>query len=150
VNLLSDFLRFSKRAAFLIQIYKEQLTHFKNKQNTHKSMNADRFSNLIIIVENNKKHPVDLNVVLKIKAADDKCYIYFINDRVLSVQQPLEYFENLLKNHAYFKINRTCFINLNFLQNIAIGSRNKVILSDNSFEIISQMKVQKLKNILSL
>jgi DNA-binding LytR/AlgR family response regulator len=150
VNLLLVILHFSKSQAILIQIFTKQLTHFKNKQNTLNSMNADRFSNLIIIVENNKKHPVDLNVVLKIKAADDRCNIYFINDRVLSVQQPLDYFEDLLKNHAYFRINRSCLINLNFLQNIANGSRNKVILSDNSFEIISQMKAQKLKTLLNL
>lgn len=110
-------------------------------------MNIDRRHNVIFVSEGKKKHPVDLNVVLKIKAADDKSAIHFLNDRVLVLHQPLSYFVQVLKNRHFIQASNQCLLNIEFISELRKGARAMAILSDYTVEPVHASKVKLIESL---
>lgn len=101
-------------------------------------MRADRISNLIVVTDNNKKHPIDVNIVVKVKAEDGMVKVHFLNNRSLSFDKNIRYFEEILSQHGFIKINRTCLINPQHLEGIKPGKSAIAIMSDMSEEPVSR------------
>lgn len=102
-------------------------------------MNVGNLDHLIVVSHNNKKHPVDLRVVVKIKSDGEKTSIHLLNNRILTFSQNLKHFEDLLKPFFFLKISKHCLVNYQYLEGMKPGKTAKALLSDGSEEKVSRL-----------
>lgn len=101
-------------------------------------MKSGTVSNLVIVSDGNKKHPMDVHVVVKVKSENGFTIVYFYNHRILSFQKELSEFQELLLPHGFLKINKHCVVNPNYVESIKPGKIALAQLSDGSEEPVSR------------
>ncbi|MCC6817905.1 MAG: LytTR family transcriptional regulator DNA-binding domain-containing protein [Bacteroidia bacterium] len=96
-------------------------------------------TNLIVVPDgNNKKHPIDVRVVVKIKLEDDITQIYFYNSRMMKLEKSLSYFNELIVRHDFIRINKECIINPQYLIGLRPGRKIMALMYDGSEEMVAK------------
>jgi len=101
-------------------------------------MKSGTVSNLVIVSDGNKKHPMDVHVVVKVKSENGFTIVYFYNHRILSFSKELNEFKELLLPHGFIKVNKTCIVNPNYVESIKPGKIAHAQLSDGTEEPVSK------------
>jgi two-component system LytT family response regulator len=96
-------------------------------------------SNLIVVSDSdNKKHPIDVHVVVKVKAEDGMTKVYFYNHRILVFDMSIKAFDEILSPHGFIKIHKACIINPAYLEGVKPGRIAMARLSDDTEEPVSR------------
>lgn len=99
----------------------------------------DTLNNLIVVTDgNNRKHPIDVRVVVKIKFESGWTQVHFFNNRVLKLQKPLSYFNELVVRHGFIRVNKDCLLNPQYLEGLKPGRKVLAVLSDGSEESVAR------------
>lgn len=102
-------------------------------------MRTDTLTNLIVVPDsNNKKHPIDVRVVVKVKYEDGAVFVHFYNGRVMRFEHTLTYFNELIVRHDFVRINKDCLINPQYLEGLKPGRKVLAVLSDGSEESVAR------------
>ena len=111
-------------------------------------MNAGKMDNLLVVTDNKKKHPVDVRIVVKIKAEESLTCIHFLNNRVLKVNQGIRQIEEIFKPFHFIKIHKNCLVNPQFLDGLKPGKTAMALLSDDTQEPVSRLYRKTLAEII--
>lgn len=102
-------------------------------------MKTGTLSNLIVVSDSdNKKHPIDVHVVVKVKSEDDMTKVYFYNHRILVFNLSIKEFDEILSPHGFIKIHKSCIINPAYLEGVKPGRIAMARLSDDTEEPVSR------------
>jgi DNA-binding LytR/AlgR family response regulator len=114
--------------------------HFKNENTQNRTnMKTVPLSNLIVVSDSdNKKHPIDVHVVVKVKAEDGMTKVYFYNHRILVFDMSIKAFDEILSPHGFIKIHKACIINPAYLEGVKPGRIAMARLSDDTEEPVSR------------
>ncbi|MBL7836642.1 MAG: LytTR family transcriptional regulator [Bacteroidetes bacterium] len=107
-------------------------------------MRTNTLTNLIVVPDsNNKKHPIDVRVVVKVKYEEGSVFVHFYNGRVMKFERPLNVFNELIVRHDFVRVNKDCLINPQYLEGLKPGRKVLAVLSDGSEESVGR-DVRKL------
>lgn len=101
-------------------------------------MKSGTVSNLVIVSDGNKKHPMDVHVVVKVKSENGFTIVYFYNHRILSLQIEFKELQELLLPHGFIRINKYCLVNPYYVESITPGKIALAQLSDGTEEQVSR------------
>jgi DNA-binding LytR/AlgR family response regulator len=102
-------------------------------------MRTNTLTNLIVVPDgNNRKHPIDVRVVVKVKYDEGAAFIHFYNGRVMKFEHPLNFFNELIVRHDFIRVNKDCIINPQYLEGLKPGRRVLAVLSDGSEESVAR------------
>lgn len=107
------------------------------------------FSNKIPIPTFDRYKLIDYEEVICIEV-EERNTILYTKDKSYSLNQTLDYFEKKLPTDRFLRVNRSCLIGLEHVQEIVIwfGNRFKIVLSNGKDVISSREKSKVLKQVL--
>jgi two-component system, LytTR family, response regulator len=90
---------------------------------------------------------VDVNTIIRCEAQGNYTQFYFTNGNKLLISKTLAYFDELLNDFSFFRVNRNTLINMNFISKFQRGKKCFVYLEDNTEIVISDNKREEFMNI---
>ncbi len=83
---------------------------------------------------------VDFNNIIRCEAENNYTLVYLINSNKYLISKTLSYFEDILSDFQFFRINRYCLVNLNYIAKFQRGKKNYVHLTDGTELLLSDGK----------
>lgn len=110
---------------------------------------APLHSDHVTVTINGKTKLIASKDIIRISIEDGFCYIYTVNEKMIS-DKYLNYYEERLKNTTFFRTSRTDIINLNFVSMIQKEDlRSYIIVLNNGMHIeLSRRKAQDLRKVI--
>lgn len=76
--------------------------------------------------------------IIRVEANSNYCKIYFDNGYPLTVAKVLQWFEEKLPGHSFYRIHRGHIVNRNFIASVSDG--NKLLLQNGEQLLVSKRK----------
>lgn len=86
---------------------------------------------------------VDFNNIIRCEAENNYTLVYLLNSNKLLISKTLSYFEDILSDFQFFRVNRYCLVNLNYIVKFQRGKKNYVHLSDGTALLLSDGKKEE-------
>lgn len=90
---------------------------------------------------------IDVNTIIRCEAQGNYTQFYFTNGNKMLISKTLAYFDDLLNEFSFFRVNRNTLINMNFITKFQRGKKCYVYLEDNTEIIVSDNKREEFMNI---
>lgn len=90
---------------------------------------------------------VDVNSIIRCEAQGNYTQFYFTNGNKMLISKTLAYFDDLLSEFSFFRVNRNMLININFIAKFQRGKKCYVFLEDNTEIVLSDNKKEEFMNI---
>lgn len=107
-------------------------------------------SGRIILAGNTSQIVVDLSDISKVKAQNNYVLFTLVNGSSFLASHNLQYYEDLLPEGSFYRIHRSCIVNLNHVKRYDKGSGGFVYLEDGSAEAVATRRkpdfVKQLRN----
>ncbi|WP_025741535.1 LytR/AlgR family response regulator transcription factor [Aquimarina pacifica] len=107
----------------------------------------DQFSQLMLHV-NNEHIMVNLNDVIKCEADNNYALFFLSNGKKLLASNTLKYYDELLSHKGFFKVHRSCLINVKHIS--SIYKKEAIILNTKEKIMVSQRNKSNLSDLIKL
>lgn len=101
-------------------------------------------SNFMLVWENDRLRPVDIESIVKIKSDGAYSKIYLNDEKRLVSSKNIGLYESLLKEKKFIRIHHSCLVNSDHIKYYKPGIRAFVTLSDSKIEYVSKGKKKEL------
>jgi two-component system LytT family response regulator len=118
-------------------------------QNTYKKASqtgAAPLGNTIMVYDNERLNPIDINKIIKIKAQGAYSEIYVQGAKKILTSKHLAVYERALNDKSFIRIHDACLINAEHVTAYKPGVNAKVQLKDNTYESVSKRKKKVFLN----
>lgn len=126
---------------------------FRRSEHVQNSLHADNIKSItnhtgskVLIYENDKVNPVELDQIIKIKSDGSYSEIFLSDNRRFTSAKNLGMYEKLLQDKYFLRIHDSCLVNSKHVQNYMPGQKAYIILSDGSMENMSRSKKREFLN----
>jgi len=86
---------------------------------------------------------VDFDNIIRCEAENNYTLVYMTHTGKLLISKTLSYFEDILSDFQFFRINRYCLVNLNYVEKFSRGKKNYVHLTDGTELLLSDGKKEE-------
>ena len=118
-------------------------------QNTYKKASqtgAAPLGNTIMVYDNDRLNPIDIDKIIKIKAQGAYSEIYVHGAKKILTSKHLAVYERALQDKSFIRIHDACLINAEHVAAYKPGVNAKVQLKDNTYEAVSKRKKKDFLN----
>jgi two-component system LytT family response regulator len=105
--------------------------------------------NVLLVWENEKLRSIEIENVVKIKSDRNYSSIFLVNGKEILTSKNLGTYEDLLAEKGFFRIHKSCLINIQHFVSYRPGVVAMVELTNNQFETISRRKKEELMEFLN-
>lgn len=106
---------------------------------------AAKKSKIITIRGATKIDFVNINDIVYCTADVAYTYIQLINDKTIVAAKPLATFEQMLEEHSFFRANKSCLINTDYIVSFFKDKNQVILLGNLTIEVSRRRRVEFLK-----
>ncbi|SNS76099.1 two component transcriptional regulator, LytTR family [Ekhidna lutea] len=123
---------------------KNAINRYFNLKQTHKSTKADKAQSRLTIHTQEGVNIIDLSDILYVESDKNYSIFHLANNDCQIASKPLGTYEDQLKKLGFFRIHRSCIVNLNQISKIKRGKSCLAVLKNNVELEISKSKKDQL------
>jgi len=138
-----DELKVAVQKAIQMTTSRESLSLFEEQFNKKSLLNK------IAINTGNKTYVVNVDDIIYCMADSNYTWVYLTSGEKHLASNYLIYFEELLPNEIFFRIHRSCLVNLNYVTSFSSGNNIAVVSNKHELNISFRRKAlfaEKIKN----
>jgi len=133
------------------------------KQAIHKAMHYQPVSELklqsllsnqmqvpkkIVLSDNQNIYLLDIKDIVKCNSVNNYTHFFLVDGREIIISKTLKHYEDLLRQHSFFRIHQSHIINLRYFDKYDKKEGGKVVLKDGSRVPVSSRKREELFHVL--
>jgi two-component system LytT family response regulator len=113
------------------------------------SKTLDKQFEVLLVWENERLRSLGIEDIVKIKSDRNYSSIFLVNGKEILTSKNLGTYEDMLSEKGFFRIHKSCLINIHHFVSYRPGVVAQVELTNNQFETISRRKKEELMEFLN-